>query len=137
MTLSELLCPGAHLPRLWRNTMKRTLWTVVVSLATLIAVGCGKTETTNTPAPEIDAKAGDSGKTPQGVESGGTKPAGGFGVTKSAADSGTAQQPAENDSGKKPEGGVHGAIGKALLKGITGGSGAKKNEAEEAPKLEP
>jgi len=116
--------------------MKRTLWTAVVSLATLIAVGCGKTETTNTPAPAIDAQAGDSGKMPQRVESGGAKPAEGFGVTKPAGDSGTAQQPAENDSGKKPEGRVPGAVGKALLKGITGGSGAKKNALEKAPTLD-
>ena len=117
--------------------MKRTLWTVVVSLATLIALGCGKTETTNTPGPAIDAQPRDSGETPRGDESGGAKPAGGFGVTKPAVDSGTPQQPAENDGGKKPQGRVAGAVGKALLKGITGGSGAKKNEAEQAPKSEP
>jgi len=104
--------------------MERILWTAVVSLATLIAVGCGKTETTNTPAPAIDAKVRDSGETPRGVESGGPKPAEGLGATKPAVDSGTPQQPAENDSGKKPEGRVPGAIGKALLKGITGGSAA-------------
>jgi hypothetical protein len=117
--------------------MKRTLLTVVVALGTLIAVGCGKTETTNTPAKAIDSQPRDSGKTLPGVESGGAKPPGSLGVTKPAGDSGTAQQPAENQSGKKPQGRVPGAVGKALLKGITGGSGAKKNEAEEAPKLEP
>jgi len=117
--------------------MKRTLWTAVVSLATLVAVGCGKTETTNTPAPAIDAKVRDSGETPRGVESGGPKPAEGLGATKPAVDSGTPQQPAENDSGNKPQGSVPGAVGKALLKGITGGSAPKKNEAEEAPKVEP
>jgi hypothetical protein len=125
--------------------MKRIVWTAAVSLAMLIALGCGKTETTKTPAPTTDARAGDSGKTPQGVESGDQKPAGEAGVTKPpeevgatkpADDVGTPQQPAEGDTGKKPQGSVPGAIGKALLKGITGGSGAKKNEAEEAPKPE-
>ena len=106
--------------------MKRIAWTVVLSVVGLIAVSCTKVETDNTPEAASDE---------QPVDSGPSEPAAGLGPAEQPAVSETAQQPAEDGGDGKREQRVAGAIGRALLKGITGGSESEKNDPSEAPPI--
>ena len=99
--------------------MKRIAWIAMLSVAALIAAGCAKVETENTPDPANDVQPVDAGpaEPPAGSE--------------------TAQEPGEDDGQPKDEQRVPGAIGRALLKGITGGSESDKDDPGEAPEYEP
>lgn len=88
--------------------MKRIAWIAMLSVAALIAAGCAKVETENTPDPP---------EPPAGSETG--------------------QEPGEEDSQPKGEKGVPSAIGRALLKGIAGGSESDKDDPGQAPEFEP
>lgn len=99
--------------------MKRITWTAMLSVAALIAAGCAKVETENTPGPASDTQPVDAlpAEPPPGSE--------------------TAQEPGEDDSQPKGEQRVPGAIGRALLKGIAGGSESDKGDPGEAPPYKP
>ncbi|MHC4178458.1 MAG: hypothetical protein ACYSWU_13185 [Planctomycetota bacterium] len=90
--------------------MKRITWTVVLLAVGLLAAGCTKVETDDNPGPASGAQP---------------------------ADPAVPGQPAENEGDAKSEKGVAGAIGTALLKGITGGSESEKDRPDEAPEFEP
>ena len=101
--------------------MKRTTWTVMLSAVALIAVGCTKVETGNTPNPASDTQpAADTGppfpEQPLGSE--------------------TLQTPVEDEGNGGRKQGVARAIGRALLKGIGGGSESEKEDPAEAPPFE-
>lgn len=99
--------------------MKRIAWIAMLSVAALIAAGCTKVETENTPDPTSDTQPVDAGpaEPPAGSE--------------------TAQEPPGDDGQPEDEQRVPGAIGKALLKGIAGGSESDKDEPGEAPEYKP
>ena len=97
--------------------MKRTTWTVMLSAVALITVGCMKVETGNTPNPAND-----------------TQPAAATGPAFPEQPPGpeTLQTPVEDEGNGSRKQGVAGAIGKALLKGIGGGSDSPEDPPDEA-----
>ncbi len=99
--------------------MKRIAWIAMLSVAALIAAGCTETETDNTLDPASDTQPADAGP------------------AEPPAGSGTAQEPGEDDSQPKDKQRVPGAIGRALLKGIAGGSESDKDDPGEAPAYKP
>lgn len=89
--------------------MKRITWIAMLSVAALIAAGCTKVETQNGPDSETEVQ-----------------PAG----------SATPQEPGKENGGEGAKA-VPGAIGKALLKGLAGGSESDKDDPGQAPEYEP
>jgi hypothetical protein len=98
----------------------------MLSAVALIAVGCTKVETDNTPDPASDAQPDGPAPAEPAIDPGPAFP-------EQPAEPGTAQGPAEGEGDGNREQGVAGAIGRALLKGIGGGSDSQQDRPGEAP----
>ncbi len=108
--------------------MKRTAWTAVLAVAALLAAGCTEEQKDKTPKPAVDAQPAKS-NVPAPPET--SKQPG------PAENPAPGQKPTEGKGDEKKGGGVAGAIGRALKKGVGGQTESKKQDPGEAAPFRP